>query len=846
MKDLRRFSSVVCFGFGIALAPSIPEWGACLTATAFGLAGLALFSSCQNRRRRGLSALCLGVGLVLAGELARAHEDARLDAPLEALPPALRVESGDERVVRLSGVFEEDPERSEGMMRALVRSTRIEDRGIVSAFETLVPITWPVSPEDPERLDYAGRVVSASVRLRRPHNFGNPGGFDSVSHFRRRGVVVLGFIKSPRVMTVEPLPIRGSVALFLRRRFDRILSRIDGHEGSDLSIPGSVLRASLLGGRAGLSEETERALVASGVYHVLAISGLQVAVLGGCLFVVLRRLAIPEGWAVSIALVATIVYGHVATSSPSVRRAVFTAILAGAARIIHRRTPGIAQLATIALLGLALHPLDLFDPGFQLTFGATAGILLFAPRLRSRIQARWGLSSLVSASLAAQGATLFLVAYWFHRVVPYGLASNLLAVPLGSIAVVLGILVLPVDLLSERASSAIGTLAEIAVRCLLAVASVPVEGTVLSFRVAPPGPLTLGAVSLSLLILAGSRRKRSLVAGAFLFVLAACTLVMQGALGPGTPDIPSVLPGGSRGGVASSSAALTIDVLDVGQGDAILVGFPDGETMLVDGGGIPGSSFDIGARVLAPELERRGLFRLGRIVLTHAHEDHGGGLREILRSFEVGELLSPDALEGTLREDLETAARSRGTRALRIRRGYTIREGDTTITCLAPFPGAMDGPNSDSLVLRVAHGTRSIVLTGDIGAATETRLVAAGLGPADVLKVPHHGSARSSSRSFLSALSPRVAIISVGDANRFGHPSRETLGRLAEQHALVLRTDRDGCIKVALEGDGLFAGSLLIGKPLPFPGPPLRGARTEPKHETSAIRSISGSRRGPA
>jgi competence protein ComEC len=185
------------------------------------------------------------------------------------------------------------------------------------------------------------------------------------------------------------------------------------------------------------------------------------------------------------------------------------------------------MLASIALISLAVHPLDLSDPGFQLTFGATAGILLLAPRISMRMPSRWGLSSLVAASLAAQAVTFPIVAVWFHRVVPYALVSNLLAVPLGATAVILGVALLPADLISEHASTLLAIPAGLAVRGLLAIASVPVEGTILSFRVAPPGPLLLVLAGCGIVLLT-ERRRICIATG---LGLLACTLGLM-ALGP--------------------------------------------------------------------------------------------------------------------------------------------------------------------------------------------------------------------------------------------------------------------------------------------------------------------------
>ena len=849
MNEIRRLLPFAFFSLGIALdlpAPAL-RTRALLAALAVILAVLSSGRRATGRGRRALAACVWTLALVLAGGLAADLEDRRYRAPLAHLPPELALEASEGRLVRLAGRFEGDPEPAEeGRLRAIFAAESLEDRGRRVPFRARLQLTWPALPDDPELPPLAGARASLTARLRLPRSFGNPGSFDMAEHLERRDTLALGWVKSARLIEREVTaedsrgtPASGAeesgpasadsapLAARVRRRFDRIFHRIAGAGGSGLTVEGSVLRASILGGHTGLDSETERRLVASGVYHILAVSGLQVALLASVLLFLLRRTPAPPLAAVAAAAASAIAYGTIVAPSPSVGRAVAMAVLAAGARMLRRRTPAIALLALAALGRLVVRPSELGDPGFQLTFAATAGILLFAPRLAEHLRARAGTGPLLAASLAAQAATWPLVAMWFHRVVPYGLVSNLLAVPLGSAAVVLGVLLLPVDLASPHLADALGAVALLAVKGLLAVAEVPVEGTLLSFRVASPRPafLALAAAGIVGLALARSRGRLALwgaiALGALLLIVADPWPRTASPPWPDPPPTRSAAHG-------REPPSLGIDLIDVGQGDAVLVRFDDGETMLVDGGGFPGSSFDVGPRVLVPELERRGLSRIGRVVLTHAHEDHGGGLREVLRSLRVDELLVPDSPQGPLRTQLEGLARERGVRVLRLRRGYTIREGNTLVQCLAPFPGISDGPNADSLVLRIEAGERSALLTGDIVAATERRLLASGLAPADVLKVAHHGSDSSSLSDFLERVSPRIALISVGNANRFGHPSPRVLARLEAARALVLRSDRDGAIRVDARGDVLIEGSAQEERPSAWPGPPLTPRRISP------------------
>jgi len=259
---------------------------------------------------------------------------------------------------------------------------------------------------------------------------------------------------------------------------------------------------------------------------------------------------------------------------------------------------------------------------------------------------------------------------------------------------------------------------------------------------------------------------------------------------------------------------LELTSIDVGQGDSLLLLFPEGTRMLVDGGGLlqfgdagkkslRKSNLDIGEDVVSPYLWNRGIKTLDVVVATHAHEDHIGGLPAILDNFRPKELwvgANPPA-------PLLDQARRLGIRVLERRVGPPFDFSGTTVTILSPpedYAAAKLG-NNDSLAFRVSFGTRSFLLTGDLEKPMEARLLADDLAThADVLKVGHHGSRTSSIQPFLDAVSPSVAIISAGFENSFGHPHPDVLKRLADRHTAVLRTDLDGLVTVATDGQRIW------------------------------------------
>ena len=258
------------------------------------------------------------------------------------------------------------------------------------------------------------------------------------------------------------------------------------------------------------------------------------------------------------------------------------------------------------------------------------------------------------------------------------------------------------------------------------------------------------------------------------------------------------------------TGGLRITALDVGQGDSLLVEFPDGRAMLVDGGGMVGSGIDLGRRVLLPELAARRRRRIDIVVVTHPHPDHFLGFLTALPELEVGEVWESGLASATDPDGaLARLLRTLGDRGAVLRRPAELCRGTHSfggaeVRVLAPCPGfdGLASANDNSIVLQLRLGSRSALLVGDAERETEARLVATyGTSlKADLLKVGHHGSRTSSTPAFLAAVAPEVAIISSGVRNRFGHPARVTLDALASRSIDVRRTDRKGAIVFWTDG----------------------------------------------
>ena len=583
----------------------------------------------------------------------------------------------------------------------------------------------------------------------------------------------------------------------------------------------------LLGVRSAIAPEINDAFATAGLTHVVAISGWNIAIVAALVSAAVQPLAKRPGgrWTTSAVAAATVGgYVLLTGASPSVVRA---ALMAGAmlvARLGGSRAHAASALALAALVMLLAAPSVLWDVGFQLSLLATAGLIWFGAPIERRLH-RWPgwIREPVALTLAAQLTTVPVILVNFERLSLVAPVANVLVVPFvpvamlfSAIASLAGVLDdavhVPVlgGLLTWLAGGAAWLVLRVIVWLGTTVASVPHAAVDVS--VPPP----LAVAWLPMLALANwairepdSAPRTSASDGVPGRLAASARRVARPLpIGAGLVAVLILLTGAAR-----PDGLLHVTVLDVGQGDSILVEAPDGTTMLVDGGPDP----ELALRRLGehlPFFDRD----IDVVVLTHAHQDHVAGLVDVVDRFDVDGFLDAaipfenaahHRLVGDIAADPELAVTI-------ARAGQTFNLGPaTSVEIVYPTQADALGPipaediNNGSIVMVVRHGAFTALLTGDAGAPVERLLIERGLLPAiDFLKVGHHGSASATTPGMLDVIRPTAAVISSGAGNPYGHPAPETLATLAAHPEIaVLRTDQDGDVEIVSDGRSYRIGT---------------------------------------
>ncbi|SHO51683.1 DNA internalization-related competence protein ComEC/Rec2 [Desulfopila aestuarii] len=670
-----------------------------------------------------------------------------------------------------------------------------------------IPAPWPQEYRP-------GTLLAIRAIMQRPAAYGVPGVFDYPAELARQNIWVTAFSRS----TAQLHAIADTTTLLQNIRYIPEIMRnsvgefLDDH--TDHEIAG-LYRAILLGDRSRLPDTTLEYFKASGTMHILAISGIHLTIIGALLFSLLYWLLRRSEWLLLhtnvkkvtglICLPLLLGYTLLAGSNtPVIRACIMSMVFIFA--FCNDRTRTLSSLIAFgALLILASSPQTLFTVSFQLSFAAFISIALIMPVIQPLIHNQldkgpmtfrqvaaslrnWALSALFASTAAVLG-TAPIVIYHFHRLPLAGPIANLVMEPLICLwALPFGFLALPFIGFVPTIATALLTIGSGGLH--LAVSFAELIQMVPKTSLWLPRPAVFLVIlyycALSLMLLS-----QGLNIKLFRRHLSACLYILLLALliFPVSPHL------------ISNSKTAAVNFLDVGQGSATLIRFPDNTHMLIDGGGSAFSRETVGQRIIAPFLWDSGITKLETIVLTHPDGDHTNGVPFLLEHFSVQQLFISNYSSGNKQyEELIKMARRQGVKVNQAYSGDILQAGETSVICLANTGLEYGGGNNEGLVISLQRGNTRLLFPGDIDSNTEKGLIAMGKTlSSDILLAAHHGSSSSNSPEFLEQVAPQTIIVSAGRSRKTLFPSEQLREYCTIRQIPLLETSEKGSIRLELK-----------------------------------------------
>ena len=664
-----------------------------------------------------------------------------------------------------------------------------------------------------------GDLLAAHGVLIQPEEPGNPGQFNYRAYLARQKINTVLMVNDPK--NVKQLGReKGNLFKYAVLTLKEKLVKVNQQT---LPLDKAALVNGIVFGTQGqIERETWDLFSQTGIVHILSVSGLHVGLVVAGILALLRVLRLAPVYTAPVTTFGLLFYALLCGLGPAVTRATFMALLLLWAYHLNRAYDWPTTLSVAAFINLLWHPLSLYDLGFQLSFAATWGILYLGPLLNQFLNrfSAWpkGLRDTIWVTLAAQLGTLPLVAWYYNLLQPVSMLANIVAAPLTGLILALGTGASFLGLISLPLASLINVSTSFVIELFTGLTSFLrlIPGGII-YVATPPWYLVLAwyPFLFGLVNLLSHKRKEEIkekrrdelkVKNKRIIYLVSFIVIL-------------IILGGTLIHAKNKDKELTVHFIDVGQGDSILIQTPHGKNMLLDTGGwreefIRGEG--AGSKVVVPYLRRLGVRKIDVLVLTHPDEDHAGGAKAVLKNFPVKLMVvSPIGLEPDKEatklippEYLQLLNRAIQKKVvLKVAKAGTFLPLDPALTIkilnppLPPLKGTRSDVNNASVVFSLSYGKQRFLFTGDCDVEGQKWLLEHKRPylKAQVLKFPHHGS-RYFEADFLKAVNPKIAVISVGARNNFGHPDQAILDLLARRKIIIYRTDLDGAIILTTDG----------------------------------------------
>ncbi len=644
-----------------------------------------------------------------------------------------------------------------------------------------------------------GEKIRVKGTLLLPKENTNPGLFNYRLYLQTKNIHTILNSDSNNLYIISKSKVSQEQLLRLRfqTKVTNILDRTLNEKNSKL------MSSIILGNGNFLDDETGTKFRELGLSHILAVSGLHIGIIYLFISKLLRLLGVDKRFSIIIALIIIWIYAYLIGFPTSVLRSSIMFSILSLSTLFYRRYDSINTLSFAALFLLFIRPLWIFDLGFQLSFTATASIIVFTPRLNWLLSIySKTLARLLSSLIAVQVGLFPVLAYHFNSYAVMSLISNLILIPIFSFSLILCFILIITSLIYINLSLIFGLLLD---KILNATSIIIDMFYKFSFLNLSLPSLNIGFILLYYFLLLVSLRVikihifkpriNKLIFNYLIIVVLVCFLNIF------------------------TLNKTTLEFIDVGQGDSCLVSTKD-KTFMIDTGGNVFGDFDVGERVVLPYLKKKGINKLDAVFITHFHEDHAKGLIPLINNIKIDTIfIGYENKESSIFKEIIFNASKHKIKVSKISEKDLIYiDNNNIIKVLNPSfnssVSSTDNENNLSLALLLKSYNKNIFFTGDIEKDIEYKILDSyELGEIDIIKAPHHGSSTSSTQELINATTPSYVVIQVGK-NSFGHPNNEVVNRYKQVGAKILRTDENGLITIKIDTDNIEINTYIKDKPV--------------------------------